>query len=294
MKNQENAIKELKVLLKKHSIPYLRKALGQKFLIDFSILERQIILADITSKDNVLEIGAGLGTLTRKLAEKAGKVYAFEADKKLASALEKEVSVFPNVEVIPEDAVKSPFPPFNKCISNLPYNISTPIMFKLLKHDFEQIVLMLQKEFAEKLASKSGSKDYSRLTVLTSLKTKIEITQFVPKTAFYPVPKVDSVLVVIKPVKPPFEKDLEEQLEDLLKVLFSRKSRKVRKVLRSFLNKKIQDKAFTKKIVSKLPYTEERIKFLQPIQFVNITKILIQLLEEVGIGWENVFSGTKT
>ena len=294
MKNQENAIKEIKTLLKKHSIPYLRKAYGQKFLIDFSILERQIILANITSKDKVLEIGAGLGTLTRKLAEKAGKVYAFESDKKLAHALEKEVSVFPNVEVIPEDAVKSPFPLFNKCVSNLPYNISTPIMFKLLKHDFEHVVLMLQKEFAERLVSKPGSKDYSRITVLGSLKTKIEIAQIVPKTAFYPVPKVDSVLVVINPVKPSFEKDLEERLEDLLRVLFSRKSRKLRKVLRSFLNKKIQDKVFTKKIVSKLPYTEERIKFLQPIQFINITKTLIRLLEEVGIGWEDVFSGTKT
>lgn len=294
MKNQENALKEVKTLLKKHSISYLRKAFGQKFLIDFSILERQIILADISGKDEVLEIGAGLGTLTRKLAEKAGKVYTFESDKKLAHALEKEVSVFPNVEVIPEDAVKSPFPPFNKCVSNLPYNISSPIMFKLLKHDFELAVLMLQKEFAERLVSKPGSKDYSRLTVLASLKTKIEIAQIVPKTAFYPVPKVDSVLVVINSISPPFEKDLEERLEDLLRVLFSRKSRKVRKVLRSFLNKKIQDKAFTKKIVSKLPYAEERIKFLQPIQFINITKTLIRLLEEVGIGWEDVFSGTKT
>lgn len=294
MKNQENALKEVKTLLKKHSISYLRKAFGQKFLIDFSILERQIILADITGKDKVLEIGAGLGTLTRKLAEKAGKVYAFESDKKLAHALEKEVSVFPNVEVIPEDAVKSPFLPFNKCVSNIPYNISSPIMFKLLKHDFEHAVLMLQKEFAERLVSKPGSKGYSRLTVLASLKTKIEIAQVVPKTAFYPVPKVDSVLVVINPIRSPFERDLEERLEDLLRVLFSRKSRKVRKVLRSFLNKKIQDKAFTKKIVSKLPYAGERIKFLQPIQFINITKTLIRLLEEVGIGWEDVFSGTKT
>jgi len=293
MKNQENAIEEIKALLKKHSIPYLRKALGQNLLIDFSILEKQIILANITSKDKVLEIGAGLGTLTKKLAEKAGKVYAFEADKKLAHALKKEVSLISHVEVIAEDAVKTSFPPFNKCVSNLPYLISTPIMFKLLKHDFEQAVLMLQKEFAEKLVSKPGSKDYSRLKVLASLKTKIETAQIVPKTAFYPVPKVDSALVVINPIKPPFEKDLEEQLEDLLKVLFSRKSRKLRKVLRNFLNKKIQDKAFTKKIVSKLPYSEERIKFLQPVQFVNITKTLLQLLEEVEIGWENVFFGTK-
>ncbi|RLG57870.1 MAG: 16S rRNA methyltransferase, partial [Candidatus Hydrothermarchaeota archaeon] len=132
-----------------------KEKLGQVFLIDERVLKREVEYAELSSKDVVLEIGSGFGSLTKFLVEKAKKVYAIERDSTLIEVLKSYV-IAKNLEIIQRDALRITFPEFNKCVSNLPYVISSPITFKLLKHDFEKAILTYQKEFAERLIAKPG------------------------------------------------------------------------------------------------------------------------------------------
>ena len=121
---------------------------GQNFLIDSKIINFQVNQADIQSKDVILEIGGGIGNLSKCLASRAKKLIIIEQDKRMVNFLTGFLQDFANVEIIQGDAVKVDLPRFNKCISNLPYQISSPITFKLLEHTFDLAVLMYQREFA--------------------------------------------------------------------------------------------------------------------------------------------------
>ena len=138
--------------------------LGQNFLIDEKIAEDQINHANITKNDTVLEIGPGLGVLTSKLAKLAKSVIAIEYDKRLYSYL--KTMVPENVELINGDALALNFPSFNKFVSNIPYQISSPLLFKLIDYHFDIAIIMLQAEFAQRLCAKPNTKAYSRLTVI--------------------------------------------------------------------------------------------------------------------------------
>ena len=171
--------------------------LGQTFLIDASVIQAQIDFAALSKKDTVLEIGPGLGVLTNKLAERAKKVFAIEFDKKLYSYL--KTIVLDNVEVLFGDAIKIDFPKFNKIVSNIPYQISSPLIFKLIKYQFELGIIMFQSEFAKRLIGTPNTKNYSRLTVMASYYYEIELMRNVPRTSFFPVPTVDSVIMSLRP-----------------------------------------------------------------------------------------------
>ncbi len=163
--------------------------LSQHFLIDERVAERQIRYADLTEDDVVLEIGAGSGFLTRRIARHAG-VVAIEFDDRFIERLKK----IPNVEVIHGDALHVDLGElgFNKVISNIPYHISSQITFKLLERIFDVGILMYQKEFAQRMVAPPHTGDYSRLTVMTYYRAECEILEHVPRTCFRPVPKVDS------------------------------------------------------------------------------------------------------
>ena len=121
--------------------------------------DRHVEYAEVSCNDTILEVGPGLGILTTRLAEQAKKVIAIEADAKLAAYLR---DVLPdNVELIEGDALKVPFPPFDKFVSNIPYSISSPLIFKLLEHDFQRAAVMLQKEFADRMVARPNTDDYS-------------------------------------------------------------------------------------------------------------------------------------
>ena len=130
----------------------------QVFLIDKAIISRQIRFAKLTKTDTVLEIGPGLGFLTLALAKKAGKVIAIEFDEKLVSHLEPLVPS--NVVLIHKDALKIELPKFNKLVANIPYQISSPLIFKLTKYDFDCAILMLQAEFGQRLVAEIGTKQW--------------------------------------------------------------------------------------------------------------------------------------
>jgi 16S rRNA (adenine1518-N6/adenine1519-N6)-dimethyltransferase len=170
--------------------------LGQHFLIDGDATIRIASYADIEREDRVLEIGPGPGNLTQALSSRAGRVYAVEIDPDLVAGLSGR---FSNVQVINGDALKVELPHCNKIVSNLPYQISSKITYRLLSRPFETAVLMYQWEFAKRLTARAGSEEYGRLAMTVGFFYRIEIMEKVSKMAFWPVPQVDSAVVRLKP-----------------------------------------------------------------------------------------------
>lgn len=192
--------------------------------------------AQLSKDDAVLEIGAGDGRLTVLLAEKSGKVIAVEKDGNLVELLKKtidEKKIF-NVEIIHGDAMKMDFPRFSKVVSNLPYQISSPITFKLFglmdKYKWSVAILTYQKEFAQRFFAKPCEKNYSRLTAAVNYYCSAEKLENVSKGKFRPQPKVDSMMVKIVPKEQPFEAD--EIFWSAVAKLFQHKKKVVRAALK--------------------------------------------------------------
>jgi 16S rRNA (adenine1518-N6/adenine1519-N6)-dimethyltransferase len=199
----------------------------QHFLIDEQVLGRIIEYSHLNSSDTVLEIGAGFGNLTEKLARKAGKVIAIEVDPELASSLNR----FENVEVIVGDAMKQDFPYFNKVISNLPYSISSPVTFKLLDYKFDMGVLMYQHEFAKRMVATADNKDYGRLSIAVQYRANVEIIEVVPRLAFSAPPQVNSAIVRLVPRSPPYEVKGLDFFMKFITAAFSQRRKKLRNAI---------------------------------------------------------------
>jgi 16S rRNA (adenine1518-N6/adenine1519-N6)-dimethyltransferase len=179
-----------------------KKSLGQNFLKDPHYLHKIVAAAQVGPEDDVLEIGPGLGHLTRILAEKARKVLAIELDERLIPILEKEFNCRQNTEIIHADALEYSYKSLSgqwKAVANLPYYISTPIIQKLLadRAKFTSLTLMLQKEVAERIAASPGGKEYGYLSVLVQLYAEPRIEFVVPAGAFSPAPEVDSTVITL-------------------------------------------------------------------------------------------------
>jgi 16S rRNA (adenine1518-N6/adenine1519-N6)-dimethyltransferase len=179
-----------------------KKSLGQNFLRDPYYLKRIADAAHIGPSDQVLEIGPGLGHLSRVLTERAAKVLAIEVDDRLIPHLQEEFSTARNFELVHADALEYDFAALTgrwKVVANLPYYISTPIIQKLIRHrrTFISLTLMLQKEVAERIASPPGSKDYGYLSVLVQYFTVPRIEFKVPPGSFTPQPEVDSMVITL-------------------------------------------------------------------------------------------------
>ncbi len=179
-----------------------KKSLGQNFLKDPHYLEKIADSAHLASGDQVIEIGPGLGHLTRVLAARVRKVLALELDMRLIPLLQKEFAEYQNVEIVHADALEYPYailPDKWKVVANLPYYISTPIIQKLLKNrnQFYTLTLMLQKEVAERIASPPGGKEYGYLSVLVRLYADPSLEFMVPAEAFTPRPEVDSAVITL-------------------------------------------------------------------------------------------------
>ena len=195
-KGNESLSKATKSILNKYRIR-LNKNLGQNYLIDNNKRNQIINFGDISKEDIVLEIGAGIGTLTIELAKKAKKVIAIEQDSNICKILNQRLKdeKIDNVELINDDALKIEFPKFNKIVSNLPYQISSPITFKFLDYDFDLAILMYQKEFGERMNGEVGSKNYSRLSAMLYFKSDVESLTDVSCESFIPKPKAFILIV---------------------------------------------------------------------------------------------------
>ncbi len=203
----------------------LLKSKGQHLLVNRRVLERIVKYAELSKDDVVLEVGCGTGNLTKLLLKNAGIVHGIEIDDRFIEMLKKKFHreiESGKLNLIHGDALKVEFPSFTKFVSNIPYRISSPLTFKLFKYPFELAVVMYQKEFAERLVAKPGSKKYGRLSVVAKVYCKAEILETVPRTAFKPMPEVDSAIVKIIP-EPEVKVKNKEIFEDLVRFVFSRR-----------------------------------------------------------------------
>lgn len=205
-----------------------KKSEGQHILKNPGLIDTIIEKAKIKHTDIVLEIGAGTGNITIKLLAKAKKVIAYEPDKKLAKELLSRLSKTPELknklELIQEDVLLHDFPHFDMCISNIPFNISCPIIMKLISYNFKCAYILVQKEFGDRLIARPGSDDYSRLSVAVQLISSVEHVMKVSKNSFTPPPRVDSCFMKIEPKVPRVPINTKE-FDNLLKICFSRKNK---------------------------------------------------------------------
>lgn len=247
----------------------MKQKLGQIFLTDEKVAEREVKYANITKDDIVLEIGPGLGILTKILAEKAEKVIAIEIDEFLFNNLKQ--SIPKNVELIQADAVKLDFkelPRFNKIVSNLPFQISSPITFKFLSYGFDLAVLIYQKEFADRMIATPGSKDYSRLSVGVYYKADCKIIEFVPRTCFEPQPRIDSCIIKLIPRKSPIFSLINENFFfNLTKNLFNHRRKKIKNILNNLYHIPLKD----------IPYLNKRVENLTPEEIGKLSNIVYEL-----------------
>jgi len=202
-------ITEIKGLMDKFDFRPNKKA-GQHFLIDRNIVDKLIGFADIRSEDSVLEIGAGIGNITRDIANAAKTVYALEFDKVLCSVLKTTLGGHANINPICQDILKFDFKAHGKkrklrIIGNLPYYITSPILERIIENkDYvEDALLMVQKEVGERILAKSGGKTYSPITCYVQYYTRPEFKGVVKRNSFFPKPEVDSVLIYLKVLDTP-------------------------------------------------------------------------------------------
>lgn len=183
--------------------PPANKRLGQHFLIDQNIVRKIVATAQLTPEDTVLEIGPGRGVLTEALSHAAGRVVAIEVDPTLCVLLQTRLADWKNVELIHADALLHPFEtlPAGVVVANLPYYISTPLLFKFLEHRgrFSRVVLMLQNEVADRLVAGAGTSDYGVLSVMTQYAAEVKKAFKVSANCFRPRPEVGSAVVVLRP-----------------------------------------------------------------------------------------------
>lgn len=184
-----------------------KKYLGQNFLFDPSILKKIIDVADIHQEDTIIEIGAGYGSLTLLIAEVSKRVIAIEYDEELYKILCENIKNSSNIEAINCDALKYPYENHDriKVVANIPYYITTPILFRLIearKH-LDSITLTLQKEVAERIVAKPGGKDYGFLSLSIQYFADAQIKFIIPAGAFRPIPKVDSAVIHLEILEKP-------------------------------------------------------------------------------------------
>jgi len=163
-------------------------------MIDEKFLKLIVDAAELDSEDKVLEIGPGEGALSKLLLAKCS-VTAIEKDSELFEEL---MDKFPSMTIVNADAIKVNWPVFNKCVSNLPYLISKKFFLKLFQHEFDLAVIVVQKEFAEKLVAKPGDKEYGVVSVCAQICSEVELLDKIPRNAFKPQPRVNSQIVRMK------------------------------------------------------------------------------------------------
>jgi 16S rRNA (adenine1518-N6/adenine1519-N6)-dimethyltransferase len=238
----------VRALLAEHGLRPSRRR-GQHFLADPNTARRIVRLAGVDAGDRVLEIGAGLGSLTLALRERGCSVLALEIDRKLVNVLEREVADDPDVRVVAGDALAVDYDallgagPWS-CVSNLPYNVATPVVIRLLQEvpSMTSGLVMVQREVAERLVAAPGSAAYGAPSVKVAYYAEAKIVGMVPRAVFVPVPKVDSALVeLVRRDAPPVDVPSRERLFQLVRAGFAHRRQMLRRTLRPALGELAED-----------------------------------------------------
>ncbi|PWK07926.1 16S rRNA (adenine(1518)-N(6)/adenine(1519)-N(6))-dimethyltransferase RsmA [Tumebacillus permanentifrigoris] len=227
-----------------------KKSLGQNFLIDGNILDKIVEAAELDEGAGALEIGPGIGTLTQELCEAAQQVVAVEKDGRLLGVLKETLSEYGNIHIEHNDVLEADLPAiFEKwfhglevsVVANLPYYVTTPIVMKLLeeKLPLRNIVVMVQREVAERMAAKPGGKDYGTLSIAVQYWTEPEIVTRVPESAFMPAPNVESSVIKLKVRKEPAVQVKDDKLFfHLVKACFAQRRKTILNNLQANLQPK--------------------------------------------------------
>lgn len=249
----------------------------QYFLDDERVLDRCLSYAierDFPF-DDVLEIGPGTGALTSRLLTEARHLTAFERDRTLVEFLRTEFEsaiAADQLTVVQGDATSDSLPSFDSCISNLPYGASSPILFRLLPLK-RPLLLLVQREFGERMAASPGTDAYGRLSVSAQHFGTIEVLEIVPPTAFTPQPAVESAFVCVLPVEPSYQVDDEEFFLRLTKAIFTQRRKTLRNAIRNTTH--ISGIADAQPIIGALPdeLLAKRPGTLAPDTFANIANV---------------------
>lgn len=253
-------------IVKKHDFKFT-KSLGQNFLIDDNIIDKIVGGSLAGQGDKVIEVGPGIGTLTRELASRSEKVMVVEIDKKLIPILGDTLSDFDNVTIVNKDIMKADIKDLIdknldggpvKLVANLPYYITTPIIMRFLEEDINvtDIVVMVQKEVAERMNANPGKKDFGALSVAVQFYCDTEIVAKVPRHLFVPQPNVDSIVIALR-VRP--ERKYKVEDEDLFfKIVKASFGQRRKTLLNSLTSMGILDKTDISAVLSVAGIDEKR------------------------------------
>ncbi|UHA75344.1 16S rRNA (adenine(1518)-N(6)/adenine(1519)-N(6))-dimethyltransferase RsmA [Paenibacillus sp. 481] len=224
-----------KDIIRKHGFAF-KKSLGQNFLIDMNVMRNIVDAAELDTETGALEIGPGIGALTEQLARQAGRVTAVEIDRRLIPILGEVLEPYPNVQVVHGDVLKVDLQALFQeqftgvervsVVANLPYYVTTPIMMKLLeeKLPLKNIVVMIQKEVAERMAARPGGKEYGSLSVAVQYYGEPELVCTVPNTVFIPQPNVESAVIRLRVREtPPVQVEDEQRFFEVVQASFAQR-----------------------------------------------------------------------
>ncbi|MEW9094540.1 MAG: 16S rRNA (adenine(1518)-N(6)/adenine(1519)-N(6))-dimethyltransferase RsmA [Clostridiaceae bacterium] len=260
------------------------KSLGQNFLIDDGVLKDIVKGAEVDKEDFVIEIGPGVGTLTKELLKEAKKVLAIELDSELIPILKEELKEFPNFEIINKDVLKVDFNDLLKeeesvkLVANLPYYVTTPIISSLLKgnHKFKSLTIMIQKEVADRIAAEPNTKEYGSLSLLVQYYCDVKVVRKVSPASFIPRPKVDSIVIRLDRLdKPRVDVKDEELFFKIIRSSFNMRRKTLWNALKSLgINKDLLEEALQNGNID----SRRRGETLSIEEFANLSNNIKELL----------------
>ncbi len=274
-------MQDLRSVLERHGF-HFKKQFGQNFISDPNLLQSIVTASGIDEETTVVEIGCGAGTLTRALAEKAKKVYAFDIDVTLQPVLAETLSGLDNVEVIFKDfnkldlkAFEAEIEPYT-VVANLPYYITTPLLTKLLEESdkVQGLSIMVQEEVAERFAAKEGTPEYGAITAAIALKGTAKIVKRVSRNMFYPRPNVDSAVVKIEFERGRVEVKSEKAYRQTVKCAFLNRRKTLENNLVNFFSLSREQ---AKRGLAKAEIDEKaRGETLSPERLARLSDILVE------------------
>lgn len=267
----------------------LSKRFGQNFLIDQTIASKTVDYAHITPMDTVIEVGAGLGSLTFFLLQKGAATFSFEIDKQLFQFLKDSLPQNSQITLINKDILQVSCLDFTRdnhhviLIGSIPYSITTPILFKFLKESciIRRAVFVMQKEVAQRLCALPGSKDYGTLSVYSHAYIKTFLHMTVPPGCFYPKPKVDSAIIELVPLQKRNWNDEGQALfRQVLRASFSQRRKTLFNCLKGFISQKNLDpKLFMNESIKEGIDLKRRAETLTVDEFYKLTAVLNKLIQ---------------
>ena len=289
MSKQIGSTSRTRTIMNQYGI-HAKKGFGQNFLTNPDVLSGIVRAAKITKDDNVIEIGPGIGALTEKLAQAAGQVVALEIDESLLPVLDDVLSPYDNVTVLNRDVLKTnlaelvqtafedPTKPV-KVVANLPYYITSPILFSLLASQVEwaAVCVMMQKEVADRLVAKPGTKDYGALTLAIDYRMDVKVAFAVSRKSFVPAPNVDSAIVLLTQKKAPLPVAPfnDDRLFGLVRGCFAHRRKSLWNNLKTIVGKDKERLERVRLVLDQLGIdAQTRPERLSLVDFINLTNAM--------------------